>query len=76
MCLEMTFLEALIRHREAVKKKKQGGGGMQLAYGPQSKGRPPGPNGQGGGGGDPLPRYGPTSNAITKPPGANASLPS
>ena len=72
MCLEMTFLDALARHREAVKK-NQGGGGLQNLYGPQSKGRPPGPNGQRGGA-DPLPRYGPTSNKMTKPPGPNASL--
>ena len=76
MCLEMTFLEALSRHREAVKK-NQGGGGLRNLYGPQCKGRPPGPNGQcGGAGADPLPRYGPTSNTVTKPPGPNASLPS
>ena len=74
MCLEMTFLDALARQREAVKKKKQSGGGAPSIYGPQSKGRPPGPNGQNGGGGDSLPRYGPTSNIMTKPPGPNASL--
>jgi hypothetical protein len=76
MCLEMTFLDALARHRDSVKR-NQHGGGIQNLYGPQCKGRPPGPNGQcGGGSKDPLPRYGPTSNTVTKPPGPNASLPS